>query len=167
MGHLILYMDQISFSIKISREQKCKNIIKEKASKHKLFDMKKNKSSFPKENYLREPTQLNNGCLTTSGLTWGVWTRACCSCSVGSGAWPDWVGRVLGPQNHVLPSFGPVKWSELQACFPEGASESVGWKRTAWSHLSSQCLTSPPPWTWTRKVNHLPVTVSVKAEGIR
>ena len=41
MGHLILYMDQISFSIKISREQKCKNIIKKKASKHKLFDMKK------------------------------------------------------------------------------------------------------------------------------
>lgn len=32
----------------------------------------------------------------------------------------------LGPQNHVLPSFGPVKSSELQACCPEGASESVG-----------------------------------------
>ena len=74
MGHLILYMDQISFSIKISIENRNVKTFKKKkkASKHKFFDMKKNKRSFPKENYLREPTKLNNGCWTTSGLTWGV-----------------------------------------------------------------------------------------------
>ena len=93
------------------KEQKCKNIIlKKKKSKHKFFDMKKNKRSFPKENYLRELTKLNNGCWTKSGLTWGVWTRACVPAAWGqvlgwAGQGGCWALKItcfpaLGPLNH-------------------------------------------------------------------
>ena len=121
MGHLILYTDQISFSIKISiKNRNVKTLFFFKKSKHKFFDMKKSKRSFPKENYKRahqtEQWLLDQewaylGCLNSGVLLPQRGVR----CLAG-----------LGPQNHVLPSFGPVKSSELQACCPEGASESVG-----------------------------------------